>query len=367
MSSLNAVAVALLAALGGVFLIGAMILAAFVFLSYSGGGRIRLGLGAAGSYDDEQQQLLDERQYLGALDQNARAAYYRARAFVDTHPPDEHFTEISLAQHLAIQEKGVAAWEFVPEPETAACFVQARTEIAFYDGDGECSVQTNLPVPRTNDVYYWEAKVFEKPEAVTVAVGVASKPYPLFRLPGWHKHSVAYLSDGVYRHNQPFTSQPVGPLLFEGDVVGVGYKPRSGTIFFTRNGKKLQDVTQNMKMNLFPTIGATGPCSVHVNFGQMGFVFIEANVKKWGLAPMVGTLAPPPAYGLFDSSILLESGTGPSELQRYLPPSPGPVHRSADISLAYISTSPPAYSSPPNNQQYDPNNQQHDYERRTST
>ena len=40
-----------------------------------------------------------------------------------------------------------------------------------------------------------------------------------------------------------------------------------------------------------------GPCSVHVNLVQAGFVFIKANVKKWGLAPSVGTLAPPPAYG----------------------------------------------------------------------
>jgi hypothetical protein len=36
--------------------------------------------------------------------------------------------------------------------------------------------------------------------------------------------------------------------------------------------------------NLFPTIHADGPCSLHVDLGQGGFVFIEANVKKWGLA-----------------------------------------------------------------------------------
>lgn len=60
--------------------------------------------------------------------------------------------------------------------------------------------------------------------------------------------------------------------------------------------------------NLFPTVGADGPCSVHVNFGQSGFVFIEANVKKWGLAPSSGTLAPPPPYGSERGSILLAAG-----------------------------------------------------------
>ncbi len=84
----------------------------------------------------------------------------------------------------------------------------------------------------------------------------------------------------------------------QGDVVGVGYRPRTGTVFFTRNGKKLDDVAHGLKApNFFPTVGANGPCTVHVNFGQSGFVFIEANVKKWGLAPTTGSLAPPPPYG----------------------------------------------------------------------
>jgi len=96
----------------------------------------------------------------------------------------------------------------------------------------------------------------------------------------------------------------------EGDVVGVGYRPRSGIVFFTRNGKKYEEtIHPSFKTsNFFPTVGASGPCSIHINFGQAGFVFIEANVKKWGLAPMTGTLAPPPRYGREDESILLDSG-----------------------------------------------------------
>lgn len=43
-----------------------------------------------------------------------------------------------------------------------------------------------------------------------------------------------------------------------------------------------------------------------------GFVFVEANIKKWGLAPVHGTLAPPPAYGLESDSLLLERGDGGS-------------------------------------------------------
>lgn len=126
---------------------------------------------------------------------------------------------------------------------------------------------------------------------------------------GWNKFSVGYHSaDGFKSHNFPFTSTSYGPPLLEGDTLGVGYRPRTGTVFFTRNGKKLEDAFIGFnKHNLFPTVGADGSCSIHVNLGQAGFVFIEANVKKWGLAPMMGTLAPPPAYGSERGSILLES------------------------------------------------------------
>ena len=144
--------------------------------------------------------------------------------------------------------------------------------------------------------------------------------------PGYHRTSVSYTSPGHRRFNQPFRPTPTyGPPYVRGDVVGCGYRPRTGTVFFTRNGKKLDDVTHSLKtQNLFPTVGANGPCSVHVNFGQMGFVFIEANVKKWGLAPMTGSLAPPPPYGSEAGSILLEGGKhGVPEGQGYFSASGG--------------------------------------------
>ena len=103
-------------------------------------------------------------------------------AFVTANPPESVQTEISLSQYLAIQEKGVSAWEFEPELEIANCFVEARTEIEFFDS--ECTVLTNLPVPKQNDVYYWEAKIYDKPENTLLSIGMATKPYPLFRLPG---------------------------------------------------------------------------------------------------------------------------------------------------------------------------------------
>ncbi|KAH7081082.1 concanavalin A-like lectin/glucanase domain-containing protein [Paraphoma chrysanthemicola] len=338
-----------------------LIIAAIVYyFRYTQQGRIFLDrLSRPGEYDDEQQFAREEAEALEDMDDIQRTEYMRAKAFVQANPPESVQTDISLSQFLAIQEKGVSAWEFEPELEIANCFVEGRTEIEFFDS--ECSVQSNLPIPKQNEVYYWEAKVYEKPENTSIAVGVTTKPYPLFRLPGYHKSSISYMSNGNRRHNQPFVPTAYGPAYVQGDVIGVGYRPRTGTLFFTRNGKKLDDVAHGLKtQNFFPTVGANGPCQVHVNFGQMGFVFIEANVKKWGLAPQTGSLAPPPPYGSEQGSILLDSGRdgvregmGGNYIQagygharsssqqmrfgRNQPTSPGPQRSPTDISLAALS------------------------------
>lgn len=352
-STLNGVVIGLLSSFGSAILIALIFLIVY-FFRYTSSGRILLDrIGRPGEYDDEQQFAREEAEALEQMDDLQAAEYLRAKAFIQANPPDSLPTDISLSQYLAIQEKGVSAWEFEPELEIANCFVEGRTEIEFFDS--ECTVMSNLPVPKQNEVYYWESKVYDKPESTLISIGMATKPYPLFRLPGWHKYSVAYTSEGHRRYNQPFTPTNYGPQFVQGDVIGVGYRPRTGTIFFTRNGKKLEDVAHGLKsQNLFPAVGANGPCTVHVNFGQSGFVFIEANVKKWGLAPMTGSLAPPPPYGSEQGSILLEAGregaqsshghypdprhgrTRSGNFRHGPPTSPGPIRSPTDISLAHL-------------------------------
>ncbi|SAM00881.1 hypothetical protein [Absidia glauca] len=291
-----------------IFLVGVFV---FVFLvivllcfTKTTGERLFLG-----NIDDpEIGGTIDETPaLLASLTEDARLSYERAKVFQRRFPPDSIPTEITLSQYVSIQEKGVSAYEFEWDMETNT-FVSGRTELQFFHG--ECSLQTNLPLPRNQEVYYWEAKMYEKPRSTTLSIGVATKPYPNWRLPGWNRHSVGYFSDTGNKHfNNPFYGKPYGSGFQEGDVVGVGYRKRSGTIFFTKNGRKLEDACTSLRWNLFPTIGANGPCQIHVNLGQRGFVFVEANVKKWGLAPIQGSLAPPPAYGFESGSLLLERGS----------------------------------------------------------
>lgn len=109
------------------------------------------------------------------------------------YPPSSVPTDITLSQFLTIQEKGVSAWCFEPDYESnPSLYVQSRTEITFLaDGPGMPieegggnSVMANLPLPKLNEVYYFECKMYEKPEGTDVAIGLATKPYPSFRLPG---------------------------------------------------------------------------------------------------------------------------------------------------------------------------------------
>lgn len=181
-STLNGVVIGLVSSFGSAILI-AIIFAVVYFFRYTSNGRILLDrIGRPGEYDDEQAFLKEEADAMEEMDDLQRQEYLRAKAFIQANPPDSLPTDISLSQYLAIQEKGVSAWEFEPELEIANCFVEARTEIEFFDS--ECTVMSNLPVPKQNEVYYWESKIYDKPESTMISIGMATKPYPLFRLPG---------------------------------------------------------------------------------------------------------------------------------------------------------------------------------------
>ena len=213
-SAFNGVVIGVLSSFGSALIIVVIFMIVY-FFRFTAPGRIFLDrIGRPGEYDDEQAFLREEADALETMDDMQRTEYLRAKgtdfkqsnnsfleitlfwnfdgrkcksltflaAFVQANPPESVPTDISLSQYLAIQEKGVAAWEFEPELEIANCFVEGRTEIEFFDS--ECTVMSNLPVPKQNEVYYWEAKIFDKPENTLLSIGMATKPYPLFRLPG---------------------------------------------------------------------------------------------------------------------------------------------------------------------------------------
>ncbi|KAG0750048.1 hypothetical protein G6F57_011135 [Rhizopus arrhizus] len=249
---------------------------------------------------------------------------------------------IDVKNDPMIIEKGVLAWQFVEadstqdsEYESNAAIMDDPYTIVFCQGQG--SIMTNLPVP-IQELSYWEVKVLQLHEEDSVAIGFATKPYPRWRLPGWHKHSIAYHSNsGAVFISDPTYGRPYGPPIKEGDVVGVGYLFQSGTVFFTKNGQNLGKALIGFKYPIYPIIGASGPCHVLVNFGLQEFLFTPANQREAAFAPKQGSLIPPPAYGGHtDDTILFDNNNDNNESHlTYIPSS----------SSTNIQAPPPSYSS----------------------
>ncbi|KAJ2452680.1 Protein ssh4 [Coemansia sp. RSA 2336] len=260
---------------------------------------IVLGLDEDGVSERMRNQLLS--------DEDSRQSYELARAFERQYPYGSVNTQLTAEQQALIREKGVDAWEFDVNLDVNA-MLQSKTEVLFMGGDN--CVQTNLPLPKSNSVYYFEIKLVEKPADVSMWIGLATKPYPAWRMTGWNKYSAGYCTNtGSVHQNSPFKGSRIGERLQVGDILGIGYQPRSGVMWFTRNGRRYKEIVSGMLYDLFPTISADGPCSFSANFGQRGFVFIEANVKRWGLGPIEGTMQPPPVYGANQNTILLETAS----------------------------------------------------------
>ncbi|ODV98319.1 hypothetical protein PACTADRAFT_78705 [Pachysolen tannophilus NRRL Y-2460] len=184
--------------------------------------------------------------------------------------------------------------------------VEDKTDITFLT-DNPSTTILNLPLPtknRNNDTVYFEVKLFDFDYNTTkINIGLSTKPAPNFRLPGEYYYSFGVETSGFLKINNPFNdelnSSVLTPQLIQGDVIGIGFKSNSGTVFVTHNGKKVADILKKLKTDLYPCIGAVGaPCKVQVNLGDSGFVFIEANVKRLGFCENnnEGHLGAPPFY-----------------------------------------------------------------------
>ncbi|KAI3404614.2 SSH4 [Candida oxycetoniae] len=264
--------------------------------------------------DEESLRCLEEQYDFTNLSPEEQQQYLKGHEFTINHPPD--FTKIrgktfSLDDEKVIKEYGINAFKFNMEANVLHphYIVADKTELSFINNDLPYCTTTaalNYPLPVRNRLYsdtiYFETKIFEYVEDPHLntqhfAIGLITKPYPTsFRLPGYNKFSIAYESTGNLKINKPFPTPLqqhrgehseynalVLPPLHQSDVVGFGYAIPTGTIFITRNGKKLLDVMRGCFIDMYPAIGCFSTnAKFQVNLGQSGFVWIEANVRKYG-------------------------------------------------------------------------------------
>lgn len=265
--------------------------------------------------DEEALNHLAEEYDFSLLSPEEQIAYLKGEEYTQTNPPNFHnykgssYTNVDL---LSITDKGLGAFEFEQDLDflQPRYIVEDRTEVNFNNNENPYSCVTSvlnysLPVKNRamNDIVYFEVKIFEIDTSRTqesnqhFAIGLVTKPYPShFRLPGYNSFSVSYESTGNLKINKPLPSplqQHQGdnssynalilPALQQSDVVGFGYIISTGTLFVTHNGKKIMDIMKGCFVDLYPAIGCfLTNAKFQVNLGQLGFVWIEANVRKYG-------------------------------------------------------------------------------------
>ncbi|ODQ68586.1 hypothetical protein NADFUDRAFT_49224 [Nadsonia fulvescens var. elongata DSM 6958] len=158
---------------------------------------------------------------------------------------------------------------------------------------------------RPYDFLYYEVtitKLGEKSENASVAIGFTCQPYPPFRLPGWHRGSLAIHSDDGCRYcNDSMGGKPLVAPFEVGQTVGLGLDLAKQVIFITRDGqmdsgwnlwddKNQSPVDQSRgyrdaivagvdgTAEIYPAIGVYGEVGAVVNFGgQVPF--------KWKYVP----------------------------------------------------------------------------------
>ncbi|KAG1469388.1 hypothetical protein G6F56_003283 [Rhizopus delemar] len=129
--------------------------------------------------------------------------------------------------------------------------------------------------------HYFEITVCQVLSNETViAIGLSTRPYPIFRMPGWNKYSVGYHSDDGHKFCDDATGgQEYGPSWGPGDTIGCGYCPEWGQVYFTKNGLRLDTAFTHLSSHhYFPSVGVDGPATLKVNFGQYPFQY---QINSW--------------------------------------------------------------------------------------
>lgn len=157
------------------------------------------------------------------------------------------------------------------EPRTVRCQCVTYDEgqkIVAYErksaGVGGCQF---LRSPMSEQFNYFEVAVLDYGSRGRIAVGLGRRNYPLNRMPGWNKGSVAYhCHDGKLLPDMAGFPE-IATSAQQGDVIGCGMKFDSCSrsleanpiVFFTRNGEELGSKRMNVpRGGFFPIIGFNG-------------------------------------------------------------------------------------------------------------
>ncbi|KAM3711594.1 hypothetical protein ACB098_01G121400 [Castanea mollissima] len=115
-------------------------------------------------------------------------------------------------------------------------------------------VQANKPAPVKRLVYYFEIYVKDSGAKGQIAIGFTTDNFKMRRQPGWEPHSCGYHGDDGLLYRGQGKGETFGPTYTANDTVGAGINYASHEFFFTKNGRVVGTVYNDVKGSLFPTI-----------------------------------------------------------------------------------------------------------------
>ena len=135
------------------------------------------------------------------------------------------------------------------------------SNISYEDNNGKVGSCQFLNQPMSTTLKYFEVKVVDYGRTGSIGIGLAHRSYPLHRMPGLSKGSIAYHCDnGRIFYGQGRGIGIASPAQ-QGDTIGCGIKCYNGIedtpiVFFTRNGEELGSKRVKLpKSGFFPIVG----------------------------------------------------------------------------------------------------------------
>ncbi|KAI8810987.1 hypothetical protein BJ742DRAFT_769810 [Cladochytrium replicatum] len=136
----------------------------------------------------------------------------------------------------------------------------------------------------------------------SMSIGLVAKPFPDSVPVGWCRTSIGYSSDGKVYASSPSPVSADLPTYTRTVVVGVGYNPHTGTVFFTHDGKLVYFGARGLSdpidmgagsedsdpgsgtphRQLYAAIFSSGVSVIQVNYGGRPFSFdFRKAVAEW--------------------------------------------------------------------------------------
>lgn len=138
------------------------------------------------------------------------------------------------------------------------------------------AARTNHPIPPACGIYYYEVQILSKGTRGGITIGLAAGQVRLSRIPGYEAHSWGYRGEDGLVFASDKNGSPYGPRFEDHDVIGCGIDFTSHRAFFTRNGRFLGNVFEDVgkDCDVYPCVSLRQQGeAISVNFGHRNFAF----------------------------------------------------------------------------------------------